>query len=41
MFVTITYWMANLNNDGGRYIIACIVVIIVSNVAVSFGEVSF
>ena len=30
--------MANLNNDAGRFIIACVVVILVSNVSVSFGK---
>jgi hypothetical protein len=29
--------MANLNNDAGRFFICCAIVILVSNIAVSFG----
>jgi len=34
---SICYWMANLNNDAGRFLICCGIVILVSNIAVSFG----
>ena len=37
LFATIVYWMANLNNDGSKYIICCIICVLVSNCAVSFG----
>jgi len=30
--------MANLNNDGGRFLLCCLIVILVANCAVSFGE---
>lgn len=38
LFVTIVYWMCNLTNDGAKYIICCVIIILVANVSVSFGE---
>ncbi len=38
MFVVIIYWMSNLNNDGGRFLICCLIIILVANCSVSFGE---
>nr|UOU03354.1 ATP-binding cassette subfamily G-like 4 [Brachionus rubens] len=38
IFVTIVYWMSNLNNDAVKFSLAVLTVILVANAAVSFGS---
>ena len=38
LYVTIIYWMTNLNNDGGRFVTCVVVIIFVVNISVSFGK---
>ncbi len=38
MFISIVYWMANLNNEATRFLICCATVILVANCASSFGS---
>ncbi len=38
VFITICYWMANLNNGIDRYFICSGIIILVAQTAVSFGE---
>nr|QNH67900.1 ATP-binding cassette transporter subfamily G-like protein 1 [Brachionus rotundiformis] len=39
IFITINYWMSNLNNDVGRFFICVGIVILVANAAVAFGSI--
>nr|QUF59469.1 ATP-binding cassette transporter Abcg-like5 [Brachionus angularis] len=38
VFITINYWMSNLNNDVGKFFICVGVIILVANTAASFGS---
>ena len=38
VFATIVYWMIGFNSDVDRYLICCAIVILISNVASSFGK---
>jgi hypothetical protein len=38
VFITIVYWMANLNNEIDRFLICAAAIVFVANVSVSFGE---
>nr|UOU03355.1 ATP-binding cassette subfamily G-like 5 [Brachionus rubens] len=39
VFITINYWMSNLNNDVGRFFICVAIIILVANCAVAFGSI--
>ena len=41
LFVTITYWMANLNHYASSFFLCCFIIILVANCAVSFGNMLF
>ena len=38
VFVTIIYWMTNLNNSVGSFFLCCFIIILVANTAVAFGK---
>ena len=38
IFVTILYWMANLNDSAASFFLCCFIIILVANTAVSFGK---
>ena len=38
IFAAVTYFMIGLNPDGGRFLIYALVLILIANVAASFGE---
>ena len=37
-YITIVYWMANLNNDADKFFICAVTIVFVANIAVSFGN---
>lgn len=38
VFVTINYWMSNLNSDVGKFFICAGIIILVANTSVAFGS---
>jgi hypothetical protein len=40
LYLTIIYWMANLNNAADRYFWSALIIIILANIAIAFGKIT-